>query len=1123
MFIYLNVLYSNKEYNGDCIMKIFIYSRMCKKNNLFLFFFFFVALAIAQKNEPFKDFTVESPIASNFSRYGDIPIDYSTGTPNIQIPIYDFKCGTINIPISLSYHAGGNKVRDIASPVGLGWNLNCGGIITRTTLGKADEYLKIFNQTRPVPISYETKRPRYKNKQELENIIATAPSYSGMCDELFSWLNVENIFEDYYSDIFYYDLGNGKTGKFMLDFSTNEFNFLPYENYKVKFQFSNKVNLEIIDDEGKRYYFEKFNDDTWLLVKVKDLNNNESVEYVYRKDPVLLSSFNDIYLFGDVVNPNSPVTAYYERVLTISPQVTCNIYNFSSQPKNVATLNTIRNSYQYDVPILEQIVSRNSRIEFSYLNDRIEGNYSWSNPKSRLKNIKILNSENEIVNEFEFFHTYLGAGRASRLLLDRIMLQADNSNSYQFVYNMTALPDYPHGGATVDPTLGEDFWGYYNGNLLKAPNGYDGFMECLPGPNASYSYINKFPNENLSQSGILKEIIYPTGGKNTFEYENHHLPLSVYNFNAINKPTSGIYGGLRIKKIKSFLSNAELSSVKEYEYPDFNVDSYFALDLLNGSIDPSKYIYSERNSEYIDYAGLGLDDECRPGVGRPVSPVIINTFNRVFSINNLYKIIGIDIPVRYPRVIEYFGDKNNNVGKIVYNYIDQNYEESVSSSSYRMVNKFQYLNESYKPLLTSVEVFKKQINDYKLVKRTVNNYLKLNSKSFQSGFSINAHLKIQHIANGAPDPLFAYTFGYGNNGNSDYITELEYEDAIAHTGKWLISNSTVTHFDDLSNVLEEQRTYDYNQYGQLIKESFNDSKGHVRSKEFKYPNDFPSLNTCVSLININNYSYIVENTEKLNNINIRSLKKELGYWSQNVWSTSGVILPKIETHYDNNNNVSKKYVYQKYTSDGYLIEYLEDGNILKSILRDPVNDNPLVIATSNDINILTEIAYTSFELVSKGNWVYSGNAIPDVNSITGRKVYQLSNGSIVKNSMNSSREYVLSYWTKNNTPFVVSGTVSGSPIKVSSFNEWSQYEHRIKNVTSITISGTGIIDELLLQPLGTQLKTYTYQPLIGITAESDYNRKLIFYEYDSFNRLKLIKDDKGNILKKYEYKYQQPQ
>jgi YD repeat-containing protein len=50
--------------------------------------------------------------------------------------------------------------------------------------------------------------------------------------------------------------------------------------------------------------------------------------------------------------------------------------------------------------------------------------------------------------------------------------------------------------------------------------------------------------------------------------------------------------------------------------------------------------------------------------------------------------------------------------------------------------------------------------------------------------------------------------------------------------------------------------------------------------------------------------------------------------------------------------------------------------------------------------------------------------------------------------------------------------------------------------------------------------TYTYEPLIGITSQSDINNRITTYEYDGLGRLSLIRDQDGNIIKKYQYAYQ---
>lgn len=53
--------------------------------------------------------------------------------------------------------------------------------------------------------------------------------------------------------------------------------------------------------------------------------------------------------------------------------------------------------------------------------------------------------------------------------------------------------------------------------------------------------------------------------------------------------------------------------------------------------------------------------------------------------------------------------------------------------------------------------------------------------------------------------------------------------------------------------------------------------------------------------------------------------------------------------------------------------------------------------------------------------------------------------------------------------------------------------------------------------ISSQVITYTYNPLIGITSITDPRGEVTYYIYDDFNRLKYIKDANSNILKEYQY------
>ena len=64
------------------------------------------------------------------------------GMPQVTVPITQLSGNNLTMPISLSYHASGNKVNQMASWVGLAWSLNAGGVITREIRDQPDDAYK---------------------------------------------------------------------------------------------------------------------------------------------------------------------------------------------------------------------------------------------------------------------------------------------------------------------------------------------------------------------------------------------------------------------------------------------------------------------------------------------------------------------------------------------------------------------------------------------------------------------------------------------------------------------------------------------------------------------------------------------------------------------------------------------------------------------------------------------------------------------------------------------------------------------------------------------------------------------------------------------------------------------
>jgi len=75
--------------------------------------------------------------------------------------------------------------------------------------------------------------------------------------------------------------------------------------------------------------------------------------------------------------------------------------------------------------------------------------------------------------------------------------------------------------------------------------------------------------------------------------------------------------------------------------------------------------------------------------------------------------------------------------------------------------------------------------------------------------------------------------------------------------------------------------------------------------------------------------------------------------------------------------------------------------------------------------------------------------------------------------------------------------------------------------SAYSIGGSGTyIDEVRLYPeSNSQMTTYTYNPLVGMTSETDPNGQTTYYEYDDFGRLKRIRNNDRAIVSQYDYHY----
>ena len=418
----------------------------------------------------------QSPNAASFGEYGKIGVNGYQGTANICIPLFDLELCGKKFPVTLSYNSSGIKVAQEASWVGLGWNLNIGGCITRQVMGGDDFYRE--SQKDPYTIQQMTD-------YSVHELVEKGYSYSSQYLLTQGWqVPFPNILGyDTQPDEFYFNFG-GHCGAFFFEPKSQKGQqtikpvIVNQEEWLDITFLLEKDAFVVKDIDGFFYYFgtkeyttSKSYISTGVDGSVGSLTrpNTSSIAYSFDENHSNVSA----WMLDSIVAPNGEVIQFlYAQEVILTPIQTAETdqvrfdptyESFSNKHNYVATYYNARIDQQRLVGISTPTMS----VDFSTSLRKDLNSTDNSNKPRACNNISVKNDRRQTLKSFGFFQSYFGNTNAfstCRLKLDSVIIGQrakigqQAAGDYQ-IYNFT----YVNGDfLPAKNSRQRDLWGFYN-------------------------------------------------------------------------------------------------------------------------------------------------------------------------------------------------------------------------------------------------------------------------------------------------------------------------------------------------------------------------------------------------------------------------------------------------------------------------------------------------------------------------------------------------------------------------------------------------------------------------------------------------------------------------------------
>ncbi len=1082
-----------------------------------------------------------TPTAYEITKYGNVPINESSGRISKNIPLYNYKAGNLEIPISMSYIGNGVKVDQLPTWTGINWSLSAGGVITRVVKDRPDESI----YTTRILYDWEdlTNLDLQNNQANINQMhnIANGGSY------------------DTEIDVFNFSFGD-YSGSFYLgekDISGN------YECIQTKHDSELKINFSITTPDVQQEF---------------QITTPDGVIYYFGSSIATEQTRTDHYASGIV-----PTTSYYLYKI-VHPFGDAIFLTY----ENIADNYTLRMSqYHWFTKVLHNIPANSSFCDYyggqsatdygQIFNQIYNGKYlseissNRSSKKVVFKKTSVSNNMNynRVLNSIEiednlhpttdenivFSYIYPGTiNNSSRFFLEKIEFKNNLDNlkyDYDFEYNdPLSLPGRM--------SFSQDYLGYNNGassNTTLLPKGQSDyyFPDSSPGP----VLADRNPNFNAAIKGSLKKINYPTGGFTEIEYEapqkmvqeRHFLKVFCSQSNLI--PDTELTDVITLAKLDPV--NGIISGIFEDQTISVNVNVNASGNINHHYVIRVKVTNESSTPNEIQEQSMFLETG-------------IYDYNRSFDFDllkdNIYKVEMVLEP-----------DPNSqSMPSPVYvtGYLDALTGTTTDDwLGIRVKKTLDYTDSTATPI--TKRYYYKKIQNY--INPIEDPYI-----IFQPNFITFSTLVVCCPASGgggqAPDPIFSYTDTYVkatlNSSTSNHYSPStdgqNYKNvSISYGGDHFENGGIEKQFSFRGNpqarIYSDGSTQGDGAYISNFLENARDNKG-IYDGYLTNQSTFKKHESELFLTNKDDLNYFISTKNSNPNIIVKKVYEECNFdpnnlsinklliASYNTFSLQKNLLSKKTTSYidpvpisnlDNASNYKQITKTQDYEYDSY-------AGLTTKITTSTSNSDK-VLETRNyyvdqigQLSGLTGTQITDYTSLINGNRLT--NVIQSENyQIDGTNTSELlsTQRTLFKNWNSASLilpEYVQTSILNNsleNRIRFYDYSIYGDLLEVSKENgskiryvytNTSQVSRKIENYDSSTnqpaFSSNSVRTPCYYQNEhpNSFVTLFNYKNGTNLieTIEDSRCRK-IYYHYDEFNRLKFVKDHDGKILSENEYNY----